>query len=62
MLATLSMLPLIAYIVKVTATQPYGYDLSFYIEAGISVVACALLVQLQMKYDWRDDASLLADK
>jgi len=56
------MLPLIAYIVKVTATQPYGYDLSFYIEAGISVVACALLVQLHMKYDWRDDASLLADK
>jgi len=60
-LATLSILPLTAFIVKVSATQPYGYDLAFYIEAGISIAACVLLVQLRIRYDWRDQASLLAD-
>ncbi len=62
MLATLSILPLTAFIVKVSTTQPYGYDIAFYIEAGVSVAACALLAQLKMKYDWRDEASLLAHK
>lgn len=51
--AFISFVPLIECVVKVTFTQPYGYDLAFTLLAALSGVGFCLALVLKTKYDWK---------
>jgi hypothetical protein len=52
------MIPLVELVVKVTCTQPYGYDPAFYILAGFAGAGLFSVFVLKTKYNWKSEALL----